>query len=106
MAALVAQVMRVFFVDGVSNFTKGFQIHKPDGGFQMLRATFKGWLADEKALKEFNDIKGQAGTKPCISCQNVFNFIHKKKTETMDHIRSGSIALIVRDTSPTQTRAS
>ena len=70
----MALSMRVFFTDGTANFTTGFLV-----GSRMVRAVFKGFLADEKALKEFWDIKGQAGTKPCMACQNLFNFIHKVK---------------------------
>ena len=75
--ALVARLLKLLFVDGCANFRKGFMfIH--DGQPEMCTASFKGFLADEKGLKEFYDIKGQGGTKPCISCKNVVNFIHKR----------------------------
>jgi hypothetical protein len=37
------------------------------------RAIFGGLLADEVAHKDCFNIKGAAGTKPCISCKNVVN---------------------------------
>ena len=60
---LAAVIMRTCFLDGTSNFTNGFNIHDPNGGFRTLAADFTGWLSDEKALKEFFDIKGQAEVK-------------------------------------------
>jgi hypothetical protein len=37
----------------------------------LLTATFRGFLADEKALKELFDYKGASGKKFCMSCRNV-----------------------------------
>ena len=48
------------------------------GEHRMYSGSFAGILADEKGLKEFFDIKGQAGWKPCIACTNVHNFLHKE----------------------------
>ena len=74
--AMVALMLKTFFVDGVSNFTKGFRyIYR--GALVTARGVFRGIIGDEKGLKEMYDIKGQAGWKSCISCKNVFNFIHK-----------------------------
>ena len=39
----------------------------------LVTATFAGFLADEKALKDIFDIKGQAGHLPCPSCLNIRN---------------------------------
>ena len=76
-SALMKLILKLMFVDGVANFTKGcFIVH--EGVERLLTAGFGGILADEKALKEFFDIKGQAGTKPCIQCQNLENFLHKR----------------------------
>ena len=75
---LVNKIFRFMFVDGYANFTKGF--HLPCANdVHIVTATFEGTIADEKGLKEFNDIKGQGGTKCCISCKNVENFVHEKK---------------------------
>ena len=77
MSALMKIILRVLFVDGFANFTKGFTYLRK-GGIEFGRASFSGFIADEKGLKEFYDIKGQGGTKPCISCKNVKHFLHKK----------------------------
>ena len=39
----------------------------------VITATFAGFLADEKGLKEVFSIKGQAGSVPCFSCLNIRN---------------------------------
>ena len=75
-SALMVKILNLCLVDGSTNLAKGFFITR--GGSQRLcRSAFAGFIADEKQLKEIYDIKGQAGVKPCISCQNVVNFIHK-----------------------------
>ena len=76
-AAIFSKIVQTMFTTTPANFTDGcFIVVK--GAEIMMRAMFKGIIADEKGLKEAWDIKGQAGTKPCISCQNIFNFIHKR----------------------------
>ena len=42
-------------------------------------------IADEKGLKEAFDIKEASGKKPCINCQNIFNFIHKRGDRASDY---------------------
>ena len=75
-SALMKLILKIMFVDGGANFTNGFFVlHK--GVERVCTAGFGGILSDEKALKEFFDIKGQAGCKPCIQCKNISNFIHK-----------------------------
>ena len=77
-SALTARIMRYLFVDNTSNFEKGFYLTY-NGAKYIVRVTFKGFIADEKGLKCMYDVKGASGTKPCIGCQNVFNFIHKRR---------------------------
>ena len=75
-SALLKQILVAMFVDGPHNFTRGFVV--PHGSaVRVFRARLVGFLADEKGHKEFLAIKGAAGLKPCISCMNVVNFIHK-----------------------------
>ena len=54
------------------------------GQSRVCQASFGGFLADEKGLNEFMDIKGQAGTKPCVNCKNVKHFIHKDRERAAD----------------------
>ena len=76
-SAIFAAVLKVMFLASPTNFSDVcFFLVK--GVEKMYTACFKGIIADEKGLKEAFDIKGQAGVKPCISCQNIFNFIHKR----------------------------
>lgn len=45
----------------------------PFGGETFLvRASFAGFLGDEKALKEVYNVKGASGSKPCLNCKNIF----------------------------------
>ena len=76
-SAVFAKIAQVMFTTVPTNLANGFFI-VVKGAEIMMRAIFKGIIADEKGLKEAWDIKGQAGIKPCISCQNIFNFIHKQ----------------------------
>ena len=76
-ALLVKRLLFMLFVQGNTNLRTGVTFMH-NGSTVFYTARFKGFLADEKGLKEFYDIKGQAGFKCCISCQNVVNFLHKK----------------------------
>ena len=60
------------------NSTNGF-CYIYQGAHVTVKGVFRGIIGDEKGLTEMYDIKGQAGWKCCISCRNVFNFIHKDK---------------------------
>ncbi|CAK0816791.1 unnamed protein product, partial [Prorocentrum cordatum] len=75
-SALLKQILVAMFVDGPHNFTRGFVV--PHGSaVRVFRARLVGFMADEKGHNELLAIKGAAGLKPCISCTNVVNFIHK-----------------------------
>ncbi|CAK0812650.1 unnamed protein product, partial [Prorocentrum cordatum] len=75
-SALLKQILVAMFVDGPHNFTRGFVV--PHGNaVRVFRVRLVGFMADAKGHKEFLAIKGAAGLKPCISCMNVVNFIHK-----------------------------
>ena len=43
----------------------------PTAGPRLIRATVHNHLGDEAALKRGLDVKGSAGTLPCIKCRNV-----------------------------------
>ena len=75
-SAVFAMLIRIMFVAGPANFTTGFLLPY-NGSEKLVRASLKGIIADEKGLKEAFDVKGASGSKPCINCQNIFNFIHK-----------------------------
>ena len=83
-SAVFALVMRMLFVSGPVNSTTGFVISCNDSA-KLIRASLRGIIADEKGLKEAFDIKGASGKKFCISCQNMFNFIHKGRHRASDY---------------------
>ena len=74
---MVKRLLFLLFVQGNTSLRTGVTFMH-NGSTVFYTARFKGFLADEKGLKEFYDIEGQAGFKCCISCQNVVNFLHKK----------------------------
>ena len=86
--SLVKSIMKLFFIDGYANLQTGFS-YEAHGASRVCQASFGGFLADEKGLKEFMDIKGQAGVKPCVSCKNVKNFIHKNQERAADPYVAG-----------------
>lgn len=56
-------MLKLFLVDGAANLRNGFMyVHR--GFTEIAHGVFKGFLADEKGLKEFFDLKGASGTKP------------------------------------------
>ena len=71
---LMKAVMNVFFSKTGHSFTNGCLIHHGQDSV-LVRAVFKGFLADEKAHKEIWASKGASGTKPCLSCKNVTRFL-------------------------------
>ena len=66
-------VLHIFFGSEAPSFQNGFVLqHREDS--MLFTASFEGFMADEKALKELFDITGQAGNVPCpLSCLNVRN---------------------------------
>jgi len=69
-----AHVLRIFFPERGFSFLNGCTIRFGTESLMFI-ARFLGWIADEKALKEIFDIKGQAGQSPCFNCNNVVRFI-------------------------------
>ena len=59
---------------GRPDFERGVMVDCRRGAC-LIRASFAGFLADEKALKEFMGLKGAGGSKPCIVCRNVVQFV-------------------------------
>ena len=57
-----------------NNFTRGIVVSNGNDNF-LLQASFVGFLADEKALKEIFLLKGAAGTRCCPTCLNVVQFL-------------------------------
>ena len=80
-SSLLSKVLMTFLSDepstGIGRLDTGcMYVH--GGEHRMYSGTFAGIIGDEKGLKEFFGIKGQAGWKPCLSCTNVHNFLHKE----------------------------
>ena len=72
MSEFCKMVMLVFFAAVGDSFHKGITI-QCGAESVVLRATFGGFLADEKGLKELFSVKGQAGNVLCMNCLNVRN---------------------------------
>ena len=75
-------VLRTFFAPNGFNLTTGFTVMH-EGVATLVRGTFGGFLADEKALKEIFSYKGAGGSKPCCKCGNVFQHIDPHILERM-----------------------
>ena len=69
---LAKKIMHLLFLQD-DNLAAGFFVKRPGGGMRLCRAIFKGFLADEKGLKELYCLKGAGGFKICPSCLNVTN---------------------------------
>ena len=72
LSELAKLVVLVFFSALGDSFHKGITITCGSESL-VIGATFGGFLADEKGLKQLFGIKGQAGNVPCIDCLNVRN---------------------------------
>jgi hypothetical protein len=72
---LMRRVLNVFFPKKGPSFAHQCILCCPGGGKFVCRATFAGFLADEKAHKEILEAKGASGTKPCVSCKNIAQFL-------------------------------
>lgn len=71
-SALMRLVLRQFWSERGDSWDRGCCIQHNGASVQVV-ASFCGFLADEKGLKEVYDIKGQAGSVPCPTCLNVRN---------------------------------
>ena len=69
---LAKKILQLLFAQ-TDNLAGGFHVKRPDGSMRPIRARFKGFLADEKGLKEYYCLKGASGFKCCPSCLNVTN---------------------------------
>lgn len=47
-------------------------------GPTLFKGRFAGFLGDEKGLKELYNTKGPSGTKPCLTCKNVVQFLDEE----------------------------
>ena len=84
---LMKLVLNVFFPAVGDSFARGCHLQNAEhGGAIVVTAKFAGFLADEKGLKEIFDIKGQAGTSPCLSCPNIRNrWVAFKSSDGLQH---------------------
>ena len=73
-SGLMKAILLTFFSPTGVNLLDGFTVMN-NGVPQMMRGKFGGFVSDEKALKEIYSVKGAGGTKPCIKCLNVYQFL-------------------------------
>ena len=57
------------------SFERGCSIKLGNGDHKMSTARLGGLLGDEKGLKDIFGTKGPGGTRPCISCKNIIQFV-------------------------------
>ena len=69
-SAFWAKIIRLMFL-AEHSFERGVIIVRDEAPPLLLRGTYSGTIADEKALKEINGYKGASGTKFCMDCGNV-----------------------------------
>lgn len=72
LSELAKIILLIFFPPIGDSFHKGIIITHGDQSI-VVRATFCGFLADEKGLKSIFNITGSSGSVPCIDCLNVRN---------------------------------
>ena len=74
-SGFMRKIVELFWPNRLSpNFESGILVPCIDRSL-LVRCGLGGFLADEKAHKEVFGLKGAAGTKPCITCQNVIQFV-------------------------------
>jgi hypothetical protein len=74
-SGLFKAVVGAFFNNGGHDFsTSGITLKLPSGRFLQLFLTLRVVIADEAALHALYGCKGSSGLKPCLLCQNIFNF--------------------------------
>lgn len=73
-SGFMRRILKTFFRERGNSFDRGFVVHHGDQSV-VLTATFSGFVADEKALKEVYGFKGASGSKPCPTCMNVAQFL-------------------------------
>ena len=70
-SVVMRKVLRTFHdLEGWDFERTGVRISIP-GASRVIKAQFKVFLADAKALAEFLSLKGSSGKKPCCECKNV-----------------------------------
>jgi hypothetical protein len=72
---LMKAVINSFWPRTGPSFAKGCLISDGNGGYKVITAKFGGLLGDEKGIKEVLASKGPGGTRPCLSCRNVVQFL-------------------------------
>jgi hypothetical protein len=65
-------ILRVFWPPEGQSMATGFTIVKANGERLIRSGIFGGFLCDEKAHNQVVGCKGASGTKPCLTCGNVF----------------------------------
>lgn len=73
-------LLRFFGDPSMPNFREGIVLQSDDRSF-LLRASFAGFLSDEKALKEIFALKGASGTKPCPTCSNIVQHLRPERLQ-------------------------
>jgi hypothetical protein len=73
-STLMKHVVRCFFPpSGPSFATSAAYMHNSD--YKVYTAELGGFLGDEKGLKEVFSTKGPGGTRPCLTCKNIVQFL-------------------------------
>ena len=74
LSGLIKRILYVFFPRIGHSLHRGVLVgHGQDS--KVVSAIFRGFIGDEKALKEILGIKGASGKKPCPTCSNLVRLV-------------------------------
>lgn len=77
-SGVMRHIMNVFFANDGTSFATGVVLQSGNDT-AVLTARFVGFLGDEKALKEIWCLKGASGSRPCITCTNLVQFVSAER---------------------------
>ena len=73
-STLMKHVVRCFFPPSGPSFSTS-AAYMYNSEYKVYTAELGGFLGDEKGLKEVFSTKGPGGTRPCLTCKNIVQFL-------------------------------
>ena len=80
-SGFMRSIMHTFWPSNGPSFGRGALIRHNSQDVAFV-AQFGGYLCDEKAHKELFFLKGASGSKPCINCANLLQFVEEEDLGT------------------------
>ena len=99
-SCFMRKVLKAMFLSDGANLTTGFHVATA-GAMMLLRASFAGFVADEKAHNELMSVKGASGSKPCPTCKNICRRLNVASSSYLLDISSCNGQLFDRHTNET-----